>query len=143
MEALLQDAAALLQSSGDKSITLSAPVLLKEQRNRIVRCTLKSAARPPRSVIIKQIVEQPECGYSDWASLEFLSTLHALDGTAPKFIAGNADKAFFIMEDFGPGQTIEHELSGGTAWSATQALGEFAAVLARLHLATANKEEAF
>lgn len=123
---------------------LSAPALLKEShRSRTVRCQAVSALYKPRSVIIKQILDDPACGYSDWASHRFLTGLPAAKGLAPRFLAGNESAGVFVLEDLGAGTNLDGLFVSSEDGDVLPALESLGSVMATLHAVTAPEFGAF
>ncbi|MGB8356718.1 MAG: hypothetical protein WCD79_22660 [Chthoniobacteraceae bacterium] len=112
-------------------------------RNRTLRCRVESDGLDISSMIIKQIKEELARGFSDWASLEFLSGLPEAEGIAPRFYGGDVAARFFLVEDLGEGTNVHDLLSGNDRAAARAGLQELAIQMARLHTASLGKEERF
>jgi hypothetical protein len=83
---LLKTASPLLRAHFGQEITLHSPGLVKDGiRCCVVRCEVTGPGSRPRSVIVKQIKPDREAarGFTDWASLAFLSGLDG-SGEAPR-----------------------------------------------------------
>src|SRR5438309_847824 len=79
-----------------------AHVLKDWERNLVLRCRAGAA-----SYVLKRIKAQPACGFNEWAGLEFLNDAPGAEQSAPRFIGGDADARFYLMEDLGNGAAID------------------------------------
>jgi hypothetical protein len=141
---LLEKARPVLRSYLGCDVNLCDPVVIKDwQRNRVMRCRVKSDQADISSVVIKQIKEDSARGFSDWASLAFLSTLPAARGLVPQFYGGDVEEQFFLMEDLGASHSLENVLAGTDPVKAQGVLRMLAVQMARLHAATLAKEYPF
>lgn len=95
------------------------------------------------SVIVKQIKEEAACGFSDWASLEFLSHLPAARSIVPGFYGGDVGSRLFVMEDLRDSISLDGLLKGYDKAAAGAALQSMAVQTARLHAATVGTPELF
>ena len=103
------------------------------RRNLLLRCTVEDGpADGPMSVILKRARQRrydpddpksrPAVGlFRDWAGLEFLSSLGTHQLASPKFYGGDRAAGFFLMEDLGGSQDLDHVLTYGSASQARQA----------------------
>ena len=82
-------------------------------------------------------------GFSDWASVAFLSGLPEAQGIAPRFYGGDVAERFFLIEDLGEGTSLQDVLAGVDNVAARAALRTLATQMARLHAATFGKQELF
>ena len=112
---------------------LSAPELLKtETRGVVVRAQVRGGPVP--SVVLKHFRDDPVCGLDDWAGAEFL-TRRGLD-MGPRFLAGDAAARLFVLEDLGPGPTLEAMLGAEDARAAVGGLMATARLTGQLHART-------
>ena len=109
----------------------------------IARADVGGQAAAPRSVIVKAIRDDPATGFSEWASLAFLTGLPAAAGLAPGFLGGDVAQRVCVMEDLGPGRTLHEVLAEGSQAEAEAALDGLAQQTARLQAVTAGREAAF
>src|SRR4028118_1220772 len=110
---LLEKARLVLRTHLDCDLILHDPVVIKDwQRNRVVRCGVSSDRPDVSSVVIKQVKEDSARGFSDWASLAFLSKLPVAQGLVAQFYGGDVEERFFLMEDLGASQSLEDVLAG-------------------------------
>ena len=103
---------------------LVAPQLLKSwARNDVWRCRVDAPGTAlPASVIVKRFKSDPERGFDEWAALAFLTERSFGPPVAPRFLGGDADARVFVMEDLGPGRTLEDLLHESDAGAAAEAL---------------------
>ena len=80
---------------------------------------------------------------TDWASLQFLSSLQDAEGVAPRFYAGNPGERILIMEDLGGSRNIEGLLDGAAAEEVVSAFASLATTMGRLAAATMGQEQHF
>ena len=100
-------ASSVLARHFNAPVALRDPVVLKSwNRNVVARCSVRPARLGVASVVVKQITSQPARGYTDWASLSFLTALN-LDGIAPRFYGGDSADGLFVMEDLGGSGSVE------------------------------------
>lgn len=146
---LLGQAATTFQNSMGYGVTLSDPVVIKNgARSLVVRCKVKSAGSNLSSLIIKHIKADAACGFSDWASLAFLSNLTDAQSTVPRFYGGDISARIFLMEDLGDAErgdaaSLQDILSSGNPATVRAALRTLAIQMARLHAGSVEKEEMF
>jgi hypothetical protein len=126
--------AALAAASGTAARLLT-PILLKSwARNDVWRCALESPSPGlPASVIVKHFKGEPERGFDEWAALAFLTTQPIEPPSAPRFLAGDAAARVFVMEDLGPGPSLENLLREADAAPAEAGLVNVARLTGRLH----------
>lgn len=125
------------------------------RRNLLLRCgVLDGPLRAPSSVILKRARRRrydpddpnsrPAMGlFRDWAGLEFLSSLDPKLKACPKFHGGDREAGFFIMEDLGVSQDLDHVLTCGSAEQARHALTLLAESLGRMHALTAGRNDQY
>jgi len=93
--------------------------------------------------MIKQIKEEPVRGFSDWASLAFLSELPEAAGLVPRFYGGDVPNRFFLMEDLGSGSPLQEILTGSDPVASRAALRALASQMGRLQAASLGKQARF
>lgn len=76
----------------------------------------------PSFVIVKRFKSEPERGFDEWAALAYLTERSVEPPVAPRFLGGDAETRVFVMEDLGPGRTLEDLLRGEDAVAAAEAL---------------------
>jgi hypothetical protein len=80
---------------------------------------------------------------SDWAGVQFLSTMPSTLPYSPRFYGGDYAGGFVILEDLGPHRSLVEPLLEEDAASAEDALLTFAALLGQLHAATIGQSAVF
>jgi len=121
---------------------LDDPVLIAaRERSLVVRCVAMDWG--VRSVVVKQNQGDDARGFTDWASLAFLSTLPEAAGVAPSFYGGDAQERLIVMEDLGGAGSLADLLDGGDAATAATTLEMLAVTMARLVIATSGREKTF
>jgi hypothetical protein len=143
--AVLDAAQAALARAFAGPVRLGQPTVLKSwQRNDVWRCPVADGpSMLGASVVVKHFKNQPERGLDDWASLDFLTGLATDPAVAPSFLAGDRAAGVFVMEDLGPGRTLEDLLLAGDERLAAEALAHLAVQTARLHGATLQRRDGF
>jgi hypothetical protein len=146
----LAQAEALLAAHGRGRVGLEAPALLKSwARNDVWRARVTSASGgpgEPGSVIIKRFKTEPARGLDEWAALALLTRAGLDPAPAPRFFGGDAAARCFVMEDLGPGPSLEELLRAdgpGAGRRAAQALVEVARLTGGLHAAVRGLAEEF
>ncbi|MEJ7811947.1 MAG: hypothetical protein WKG32_16160 [Gemmatimonadaceae bacterium] len=133
-------------------VSLAEPTVLKDwERNLVVRCLVEPAAGSSAyghdpvhdSVIIKWIRHDGALGFSEWASLRFLTELPPATGLAPRFLGGDTNARVFVMEDLGGSRSADDVLRVGDAAAATDVMRALAARSGELHAATLGREVEF
>jgi hypothetical protein len=82
--------------------------------------------------------------FRDWAGLQFLQAIGGQKNTVcPQFYVGDREVGFFVMEDLGATEDLDHALTCGSKERAERTLVMLAETLGRMHAATAGKEAAF
>ena len=143
-QSLLSLAAAVFQESSGCPAVLSDPVVIKNwHRSLVLRCRVESPVTGISSLIIKQIKQEPVRGFSDWASLAFLSGQPGAQGIVPCFHGGDPANRFFLMEDLGQGDSLQDILTAGDRDALPNALRTLATQMARLHCTTVDAESSF
>lgn len=124
--------------------TLSDPVVLKEtHRSRTVRCHIESLRMSARTVIIKELREDPGCGYSDWASLQFLAEVPEARPLVPRFWAGLPSAPCFVLEDLGAADSLEQIFARRDESEIRTTLAALGICMARLHGVTHERAAEF
>jgi len=109
-------------------------ILLKESdRCRVFRCRIAGGDEAPSGAIVKQILTQEECGFSDWGSLRFIATDPVRRDLAPGFYGGDREKGIYLMEDLGGSLTLDDLMRGDDREAAIDGLMRLATRCARLH----------
>ena len=125
-------------------VELLKPAVLKDwERNLVLRCSAKGGPDCPKSVIIKKIKGSLECGFTDWASLEFLTKTEGLDEISPCFYGGDEKKRFFLQEDLGDSRDLADVLSKGDVDVTEKMLIKMSAQMGRLAGRTLRKSNVF
>jgi Phosphotransferase enzyme family len=140
---LAQQAEQLVRRYRGRQISLRDPMVVAvRERSLVVRCAV-TGWDSVASVVLKRNEGDDERGFTDWASLAFLSTLEEATGVAPHLYAGNVRERFFVMEDLGGSRSLADLLDNGDAATVVEALGTLATSMARLVVATSGREEIF
>lgn len=140
---LVRQAEPLVRERWGRKINLHDPrVVAARGRSLVVRCAVTDWDGVT-SVVLKRNEGDDERGFTDWASLAFLSALDEATDVAPRFYAGDARDRFFVMEDLGGSRSLADVLEQSDAMAAVEALAALATSMARLVAATAGREEAF
>ncbi len=143
VERLVQQAASLLQSHRGQAISLdNAQVVAMRERSLVVRCAV-TGWEGVASVVLKRNEGDDARGFTDWASLAFLSTLEEARGVAPRFYAGSVRERFVVMEDLGGSRSVADLLQREDAAPVVDALTSLATAMARLVVATWGREATF
>lgn len=129
---------------GDHRINLLNPVIIKDSmRNLVFRCEVDSVdMQIPQTVIVKMILHTANCGYTDWASLDYLKR-SGLHGLAPEYYCGDQEAGFFIMEDLGKQQSLDHILRETNFQEVKQSLISLAKQTAKLHADTMGQNRGY
>jgi hypothetical protein len=123
------------------------------RRNVILRCHNLSGHWSP-SFIIKKVdvaTYNPSDTHSwdvrrlisDWAGVQFLSTIPSALPYSPRCYGGDYEGGFVILEDLGPHRSLVDPLLAADAVRAEDALLTFAARLGQLHAATIGQSAVF
>jgi len=135
-------AAELVAAHRGARVTLRDAELLKDrERNVVVRYGVDGALGVD-SVVVKWIREQAALGFTDWASIEYLSSTPAAP-LVPRFYAGDAEAGVFAMQDLGGSRSVDDLLRGPSRADAEHALVALAAQYGRLHAATIGDAAAY
>jgi hypothetical protein len=122
---------------GDVAVR-GAAIISRRARSQVVRCSLTPWPGAPGSLIAKQHTADDARGFSDWASLAFLSSLESAEGVAPRFYGGDADERVCVMEDLGEPRTMDTVFATGDDPASRGALRQLGATMARLVAATSG-----
>ena len=144
---MLEAAERVLQERVSLGVRLSKPEVVAERDRSLVVRLAAEGLQDLGSVVVKRNWGDDERGFTDWASLEFLSGLEGAVEIAPRFYGGDPSGRFFVMEDLGESRNLEDVLEG-RGGPATEAavighLRAMAVPMARLVAATLGKEETF
>ena len=135
---LVRSAQRLLAREHGASIRLSDPIVLaRRDRSLTLRCAV-TGWDGVASVVIKRNDGDDERGFSDWASLQFLTMVGG--DIAPRFYAGDDEARFLVMQDLGVPRSLEHVFSQQDETSAVNALRSLAGTMARLIVVTIGRE---
>jgi hypothetical protein len=125
----------------------------KGRRNVILRCRNLSGHWSPSFIIKKVDVDTYNPAdtqswdvrrfISDWAGVQFLSTIPSVPPYSPRFYGGDYDGGFVILEDLGPHHSLVEPLLEEDAASAANALLTFATRIGQLHAATIGQSALF
>lgn len=133
----------MLRDQTGQEVSLGTPVLIdKRDRSLVVRCAV-SGLDGTRSVVIKRNEGDDARGFTDWASLVFLTGVESAVGVAPRFHAGDLAQRILVMEDLGGSHSLEDLLENGNVASVRRALKAMAIPMARLVAATLDREGEF
>jgi Ser/Thr protein kinase RdoA (MazF antagonist) len=122
-----------LSAAWGRPVLLGSPELL-EAESRAVVVRAQTRGGPVSTVILKHFPDDLVCGLDDWAGAEFL-TRQGLD-VGPRFLAGDVAARLFVLEDLGPGRSLEDALRGDDARAATGGLIATARLTGQLHART-------
>jgi len=92
---------------------------------------------------MKKFKDDPVCGFSDWASLEFLSTVDGINEFVPCFYGGDIRGRFFMMEDLGESKTLADVFADGDSVVTEKLLVQMAGQMGKLAGLTLGKESQF
>jgi ankyrin repeat protein len=82
--------------------------------------------------------------FRDWAGLQFLLAIGEQKNIGcPQFYDGDRGAGFFVMEDLGAAEDLDHVLTCGSKGRAERTLVKLAETLGRMHATSAGKEAAF
>lgn len=135
-------AAELARAAFGEVTQLRGLSLIREgPRSRVYRAAIETGTGQERTAILKQITDAGECGFTDWASLQFLTGTSLAEGIAPRFLAGDPEARCFMMEDLGASRTLEEPLQGSDPAATLAALEALAVTYARLHALPVDEVE--
>jgi hypothetical protein len=77
--------------------------------------------------------------FNDWAGAEFLTRASPERPLAPRFLGGDRDLGFILLEDLGAGESAADLLLGSDPGRAREALLGLAETLGRMHAVTAGR----
>ncbi len=137
-------AVALTRSAFGEATHVRGLSLIREgPRSRVYRVTFEAGPGEERTAVLKQITDAGECGFTDWASLQFLTGRDLAPEVVPGFLAGEVDGRSFLLTDLGPSRTLEDCLRGNDAGAVVDVLRGLARAYARLHSATREGADGF
>lgn len=140
---LTRQAGRIVQDQVGRQITLHDPMLIaRRERSLLVRCGV-TGWQGVASVVLKRHVGDDARGFTEWASLRFLSAMEASTGVAPRFYAGDVEARILVMEDLGGSQSLADVLARGTTTAVVGTLEALAVPMARLVAATGQLEGRF
>ena len=133
----------MVQSQSGRTIVLHDPVVIAARdRSLVVRCAVRGWS-DVTSVVLKRNEGDDARGFTDWASLAFLSTIEEATGLAPYFYAGDVEERLIVMEDLGGSRSLADVLDNGDATTVVGLLEALATTMARLVVATLGRDETF
>jgi hypothetical protein len=119
-------ATSLVTTHVGAQVSLRGAELVKDpERNVVVRYRVHGAPDID-SVIVKAIESQAPLGFTDWASLEYLSSTPAA-ALVPRFYGGDAAAGIFVMQDLGGSRSVDDLLRAPSYADAERALVVLAA----------------
>ncbi|WNG23434.1 hypothetical protein F0U62_04865 [Cystobacter fuscus] len=122
-----------LSAVWSRPVLLTAPELLETRPGfTLVRAQVRGGPVP--GVLLKSFPDEPVRGFDDRAGAEFL-TRRGLDAS-PRFLAGDVDARLFLLEDPGPGRTLEALLRARDTHAATTGVLATARLLGQLQART-------
>lgn len=143
LDVLAQKAQHLLREQTGRAISLIDPVLMAARdRSLTVRCAVAGLAAT-RSVVIKWNTSDDARGFTELASLRFLTGLPGAREVAPSLYAGTSDDRILVMEDLGEARSLENLLDHGDVATVRRAVRALAIPMARLVEASSGREESF
>ncbi|HYO12809.1 MAG TPA: phosphotransferase [Thermoanaerobaculia bacterium] len=80
--------------------------------------------------------------FNSWAGLRFLAGLCGEGGVSPRWVAGDRDLGFMLMEDAGE-TSVEEVLLGADAGAAERGLLDMARAVGRIHAASRGQRETY
>lgn len=154
---LLADAERILTDRFGKTVRLGEVQRISEERRRnlLLRCSVaQGPSSAPASVILKRARQRrydpddPKSRsavglFRDWAGLEFLNLLGNEHLASPAFYGGDREAGFFLMEDLGGSEDLDHMLTCGSAPQARHALTMLATALGRMHALTMGRSDQY
>lgn len=132
MDHFLHHVETVVSDHFQQKLKITQSVVLKDgERSRVTRYAVEPH-HTIGSVIVKQIKQNEICGFSEWASLQFLSEIEPLAETHPQFYGGNINARLFVMEDLGETSNLTDALGQGDPSTFKQTLRRLATQMARL-----------
>lgn len=139
IDAAIEGASQVAQGCFGAGATIrAATVISTRARSVVLRCELTPQPALPGTVIAKLQSSDDARGFSDWASLAFLTAVDDERAIAPHFYGGDTALRLFLMEDLGTSHTIADLMAAGNAATLRRALQALAEPMARLVAATAE-----
>lgn len=143
-EIYLEPVEQVLRRSLDVDLALHTPVVLKDwERSTVLRCRVQSSTLDVSSLIVKTIGVNESTGFSEWASLAYLTEIGASEGIAPAFYGGDEIGRFYVLEDLGESRSLDDLLTEDNEPTIRAALRALARPMARLVAATVGGDEQF
>jgi len=150
---LLMRAGEALSANAGYSIRLHSPTE-QVSDNTVVRCeAVPVLPSGESSVIVKRVTSvvfnQPDSSgesqrfLNEWACLEFLDTLSADPGYAPRLLGSDRSHSLLVLEDLGQDGSVEDVLLDVDRESARRVLGDVGRLLGRMQSAALGREEDF
>src|SRR3954465_8427451 len=100
IDAAIESAARVARECfGAGAVISEATVVAERARSIVLRCHLAPDRGAPQSLIAKLHTSDDTRGFSDWASLAFLTTLDDAPQIAPRFYGGDPALRLYVMED--------------------------------------------
>jgi hypothetical protein len=142
---IVDRAALVLRDRLETDVGLCEPDLLKDEtRSLVIRCRVDGqAVRAPASIIIKYFRDDTTLGYSDWASLQFLTELPTVHELTPRYLGGDVEGRLFLQEDLGEAKCLGDVLAEYDPKAAGAALRAVAQCMAHVQGACFGQEELF
>jgi len=105
-----------------REVTLRDPILIAvRERNLVARCAVTDWDSV-EWVAFKRNEGDDARGFTDWASLAFLSTLVDAVEVAPRFYGGDVQERLFVMEDLGGSRSLAEDRPWTPGWTCREAL---------------------
>ncbi|MCH8273272.1 MAG: phosphotransferase [Armatimonadetes bacterium] len=109
--------------------------------NTVLRCSTGSESLPD-SVVVKHSRQQAGVLRREAAALEFLGSLHELEGLHPRLLAFDGDSELLVMSDCGRSARLLGDVLQGTDSAfAERSLMQFQVALGRLHAACLGRQQ--
>lgn len=124
-----------------ESAKVSSSELVKDGERNVIRRVFLEGQETPSSVIAKMLKTDHRRGYTDLASLRFLSGIEGMQKVAPRIVGASDSGRVFLMEDLGPARSLDKVLAKGDEMVTVQHLMALARQMARLVVATLGQGE--
>ncbi|MCB0192388.1 MAG: hypothetical protein KDJ65_10635 [Anaerolineae bacterium] len=142
VDTIVHHVEAIISQVAQKSLQATQPEVIKDgSRSRVIRYTTAHHTIP--SVIVKTIEQDESCGFSEWASLQFLSTIDNLAGSQPYFYGGHKEARLVVMQDLGRAANLGELFDDGHRPTILAALSHMAQHMAHLVGHTRGQEALF
>lgn len=140
---LLARVAELLTRAWDAPVRARDAELLKSwSRTDVLRLRLEAPAGRPRTVVVKR-GKHAERGADEHAALTLLTDAGRAADVVPRVLAADAALRLLVLEDLGPGATVEQLLRGDAPEYAADAVVATAGAVGRLHAACVGMADAY